>query len=224
MVHFSKKTIKFYKDLKENNNREWFTEHKQDYLDYIQQPSIELVTEVGKQLQKVVPGISYDTTTNGSGSIMRIYRDVRFSKDKTPYKTWHGIRFWEGLDHKNTISRFFFYVNDQGGGIYVGNHGFDRDELLAYQKAVDNDKQGEQLEKLVKKLSKHYEVGTPGYKNVPKAFAKDHPRGELLKYKSLYAHTGDISIKDVTSDQLVDIIVKHFKALAPLHQWLNAII
>ena len=83
---FPKEGFKFFRDIKANNNREWFQEHKQEYIDYLQDPAVAFVIALGERLKSDFPGISYDTRTNGAGSVMRIYRDIRFSKDKSPYK------------------------------------------------------------------------------------------------------------------------------------------
>lgn len=220
MSGFEQQAIQFFQELNENNNREWFLEHKQSYIEHVQEPAIEFVVDLGGKLQTIVPNIQFDTITSGSGSIMRIYRDTRFSKDKTPYKNWLGIRFWEGIDRKNCASRFFFYLNGTGAGIYVGSHHFDKKQLLAYQAAVDDKKKGAQLEKIITSLSKQYEIGGTSYKRVPKQFSADHVRGDLLKHKAMFAHCGDISPTDTTSAQLTDIVLHHFEALSPLHRWM----
>src|ERR1700754_1232645 len=79
--------VTFLRDLRDNNNKAWFEEHKPTYLEVVQQPAIALVASLGQQLQSKFPDIEYDTRTNGSGSLLRPYRDTRFSADKTPYKT-----------------------------------------------------------------------------------------------------------------------------------------
>lgn len=224
MRYFTQDAVQFFIDLKQNNDREWFAENKARYLNAIQQPAMALVTDLGKQLQTILPDIAYGTQTNGSGSIMRIHRDVRFSHDKSPYKSWQGIRLWEGMDHNHCPSRFFFYINETGGGVYVGNYGFNREELLAYQQAVNHPLHGDALAALVKKLSERYEVGAEGYKNVPRGYPKDHPHAPLLKFKSLYAHSDTLSPEDIAGDQLCERIFEHFKTLNPLHQWLSAVL
>jgi uncharacterized protein (TIGR02453 family) len=87
---FPAKGLKFLADLSENNNKPWFDENKPLYLDYVVAPSVEFIEIIGEQLQFIAPHVQFDTRTNGQGSMMRIYRDVRFSPDKTPYKTWVG--------------------------------------------------------------------------------------------------------------------------------------
>lgn len=76
---FPQEGLQFLADLAENNERDWFNPRKQVYLDNIVAPAVAFVETVGEQLQFISPGIQYDSRTNGSGSLMRIYRDTRFS-------------------------------------------------------------------------------------------------------------------------------------------------
>ena len=86
---FNRKTFKFFKDLEENNTREWFEEHRSIFEKNVMEPAQEFVMEMGERLKSISPKIVAIPKTDKS--IFRIYRDVRFSKDKTPYKTHLGI-------------------------------------------------------------------------------------------------------------------------------------
>ena len=104
--------FEWFRKLAKNNNRTWFEKHKQEYVDNLQAPALAMVVELGERLKSVVPSISYDARPNG-GSMMRIYRDIRFSKDKTPYKTHIGINWWEGSGKGGT--GFHFFMDAEGG-------------------------------------------------------------------------------------------------------------
>ena len=93
---FPREGVQFLEDLAHNNNREWFEAHRQDYREHLLAPAQSFVIALGQELKSISSAIEYDTRTNGSGSIMRIHRDVRFSKDKTPYYTYLRVVFWEG--------------------------------------------------------------------------------------------------------------------------------
>jgi len=82
---FSNALFQFLEDLSDNNNREWFAENKSRYIEHVQKPSWELIENIAKPLGKIAPFIVANPAKSG-GSLMRIYRDTRFSKDKTPYK------------------------------------------------------------------------------------------------------------------------------------------
>ena len=101
---FPREGIQFLRDIDDNNNRDWFEAHKHIYQTALVEPAQAFIVALGERLQTIAPNVQYDTRTNGSGSLMRIYRDVRFSKDKSPYKNWIGIVFWEGQGKKTDNS------------------------------------------------------------------------------------------------------------------------
>jgi uncharacterized protein (TIGR02453 family) len=86
----------FLKQLGEKNNRDWFSEHKTEYNHSILEPAQLFVADLGEKLLQLSPQLQFDLRTNGSGSILRIHRDIRFSKDKSPYHSYVRILFWEG--------------------------------------------------------------------------------------------------------------------------------
>lgn len=219
--HFPKETIEFYRQLEHNNNRAWFEAHKQDYLEYVQKPSLEFITAMGERLKEIASNIVYDTRTNGAGSLMRIYRDIRFSPDKTPYKNNLGIVFWEGEGKKSENPGFYFHVAPYGIGFFSGMYGFNKQMLNAYRAAVIDDTLGVELvEEINNILSSGYETGGEHYKRVPRSYDPDHPRAELLKYNTLYASITDLNPELMTQPQFMDVALGHWKNMAPLHHWL----
>ena len=97
---FPQETITFLQNLEANNNRTWFQAHKQDYLEYYVQPTQAFVVALGQRLQTISPNIRFNPEFKGQSSILRIYRDVRFSKEKSPYNTKLRLVFWEGSGKK----------------------------------------------------------------------------------------------------------------------------
>ena len=92
MGYFNRKLFIFLKDLAENNNREWFKANKDRYDEDVKEPALAFVQAFSAKLEKLSPHFRADPRANG-GSLFRIYRDTRFSKDKSPYKTYTGIQF-----------------------------------------------------------------------------------------------------------------------------------
>lgn len=219
---FPDEGIRFFEKLARNNNREWFQEYKQDYLDFVQTPAQDFVVALGSRLKAISRGIEFDDRTSGAGSIMRIYRDVRFSKDKTPYKTFLGIVFWEGPRKKMENPGFYFHLDPGGGALYVGFHGFPKPFLRAYREAVIDDKLGPRLVSAMRAIEKYgdYEIGREHYKRVPSGYDKEHERADLLRYDSLYAMSSPIDVDTVTSPKLIDVCFEHCRRLAPIHHWL----
>ncbi len=220
---FPKKTLNFFEDLKANNNKEWFTEHKEDYVAYVQEPALGFVKDMGERLQALAP-VHADTRTNGSGTLMRPYRDTRFSKDKTPYKTAVAGMFWEGMGKKTQSPAFGFHLDTSGLHLMTGMFGFSKHQLELYRKAVDQKSSGEKLQEIVDSLSaKKYSVVGENYKRIPQGYDAEHPRATLLKHNALYIHPKPIAKSKLSSAKLLDEVYAHFETTSPLHYWLTAI-
>jgi uncharacterized protein (TIGR02453 family) len=198
---FPRQGLQFLADLGKNNNRDWFEAHKGDYRSYVLEPAQAFVFALGERLRLLSPQISYDTRTNGSGSIMRIYRDLRFSKDKTPYHPNLRIIFWEGGGKKTENPGFFFGMDAAGAALYGGMHTFPRPMLGAYQDAAADDDLGRQLEAALVSVGRggDYAVGGEQYKRVPRGFDPGHSRADLLRYKGLHARSPVIEPATLTT-------------------------
>lgn len=217
---FSADALAFFAEIVDNNNKAWFEKNKPRFKSQVQKPAQDFVVAVGERLDTIAPNIRYDTKLTGSGSIMRIYRDTRFSKDKTPYKTNMGIVWWEGYGKKVQEPGFYFHMAAHdtwtGGGLYMFP------DMDKYRRAIDDDELGEQFEAVVADLEA---AGHPisvwdKYKRVPRGYDKDHPRAERLKYKGVTVGTSAISDDLVTSPELVDYCFEFYRTMLPLHQWL----
>lgn len=217
---FSTETLQFFGDIEQNNNKEWFGPRKEEYNRTVQQPAQEFVLALGDRLKEIAPGISFDPSLSGSGSIMRIYRDTRFSTDKTPYKTYLGMRFWEGPDYKDLYSGLFIWLDKSGAGIHLGQHYFSREYLFAYREAVADQEHGEELERALKIAREHGKLGGEQYVRVPRGYPPDHPRADLLKYKALYATSQHIAPEIATSPAFLPHCAAFFEHLLPLHNWM----
>ncbi len=164
----------------------------------------------------------YDTRLDGRGSIMRIYRDIRFSKDKSPYKTYIGITFWEGQSKKDSISGFFIRIEPIGVEIYAGKHMFNKSNLESYRRAVLDEELGSELVKIIDSINgiDGFEVGGLHYKRVPPGYDNDHERSDLLRHNGLWIRSPRIEPVALNSPELVDVSFNHCSQMAPLHQWL----
>lgn len=216
---FKPEAFQFLFELELNNDKKWFESRKKEYKKLLQLPAIDFIEDLGKKLQQIAT-INLDLRTNGSGILMRHYRDTRFSKDKSPYKTNISGMFWDGIGKKTMQSAFGFQMTKDELGLMAGCFAFDKEKLEAYRQGVDND--GKTLTKIIKELNKTgYEISGEQYKKIPKGFEADHPYAELLKYKGLYSFAPLISGDRLLSEDLANICFKHFKAMAPLQQWLH---
>jgi uncharacterized protein (TIGR02453 family) len=218
---FPQDAFQFLKDLAANNNKAWFEDNKARFKKSLQNPAVDLIATLGPRLQSISPGIRYDTRTNGSGSLMRIYRDTRFSKDKTPYKTAIATAFWEGEKKKMACPGFGFHMEADSMDIIGGLWHFVDDSLGKYREAVADEKLGPELEEILKEIEAvgEYRVSGEMYKTVPRGYEKEHPRAELLKRKGLYAHGPKIGLDVLQSADLVEVLFTHFSQMAALQQW-----
>ena len=219
---FSQSVLDFLDELEANNNKEWFEAHKEVYQNEIIAKVPAFVATLGERLKAISPTIEYDTRTNGAGSMMRIYRDTRFSKDKTPYKTNLAFSFWEGPRKKMENPSFGLQFGTFGAGLYAGQWGFAKEMLPRYQQAVDDDLRGAELAKIVAQIQEAdgYTVGGEQYKKVPRGFSADHPRADLLRYKGLHASSPQFDRAVLTTPECIDVIIGHCEVMAPLQQWL----
>jgi uncharacterized protein (TIGR02453 family) len=220
-IGFPKDAMEFFRELSKNNNREWFQAHKKQYQESIQQPAKAFVLALGESLKLLSPGIEYDLRLNGIGSILRIYRDIRFSKDKTPYKTNLGIVFWEGARPKMEDPSFYFHMDATTAFFYSGFYQFPRDYLRAYREAIDDPTIGSELETILEEIKSRdgFEVGGDRYKRVPSGFDADHPRADLLKYKGLWARSPQIGSDVLSRSDLVDACFHYAVKMIELHKW-----
>jgi len=219
---FPKGALEFFDELSRNNNRGWFEEHKKHYHELIQRPAQAFVLALGESLKLLSAGIEYDSRTSGVGSILRIYRDIRFSKDKTPYKTNLGIIFWEGARKKMENPSFYFHMDATGAIFYSGFYQFPREYLRVFRDGVDDPRIGSELVSILEKMKglDGFEVGGDQYKRVPSGFDADHPRAHLLKHKGIWARSPLVDSDVIASVDLVDVCFHYAVKLVALHKWL----
>jgi uncharacterized protein (TIGR02453 family) len=218
---FPKETLRFLTALRKNNDKHWFDAHRSDYEAFYLAPAMAFVSAIGPRLAKIDRGVHAEPRVNGS--IMRINRDVRFSKDKSPYKDHLDLYFWCGEEKGWDSSGFFFRLTPDAVMLGAGMHGFSPPTLARYRKAVLDAKKGEALAKIVQKLrTAGYAIGEVGFKKTPKGVGEDHPRADLLKHSGLTAGWQGKPPKELFAPSFIAFAAKHFAAVAPLHEWLRA--
>lgn len=220
---FTQDTLRLYSELSKNNDRLWFENNKEIYRTEVIKPAVEFVKSMGARLQSLSPRIVADTRTNGSGSIFRVYRDVRFSKDKRPYKTFLGIFFWEGENKKMNNPGFYFHLEPKKLMLFAGMHEFSKDRLGIYRNAVVDSENLKELESIKKEIIKgsSYELGGRHYKRIPRGY-ESHENNQFLLHNGLYAYCESDIPEELFSAALVEYCFKRFEHMQPLHNWLVA--
>jgi uncharacterized protein (TIGR02453 family) len=209
----------FFKKLAKNQNKEWFTAHKAEYEEGWHAPMQALLSEVRGKIDGAYPDCDL-----GEPKVMRIYRDVRFSKDKSPYKTFIGGNVpLKGAGGMGEVpSAFYFHVGVDGCFAGAGLYMMDPARLARFRAAVLDDVKGVELAKHVRALEKKGVRMTAAdtLKKPPKGVPADHPRLDLLLRKGLVAGYDDLPRDALTGRGLVDVCVKAARGMAPLVRWL----
>lgn len=219
---FPPEGLQFFLNLGKNNNRDWFQAHKQDYIDQIVAPGLSYITALGARLESILPGVRYDLRTNGQGSLGRIYRDVRFSKDKRPYRTRAWFAFWHGPGKKTASPAFSLGFDPEGWKVMAGQHRMSKSILEAYRSAVVDEDLGSELEAALAPLEAggSYEIGERRYKQVPRGYDPEHPRARWLKFAGVWVSRDIQEPEAVTRPDFVDRSFDECLTLAPLVRWL----
>ena len=218
---FHDPTFEFLRGIAANNDKAWFDAHKKDYKAHFVGAGQALAVALGKRLRPLHPGVQVEPRVNGS--LFRINRDIRFSKDKTPYKTNLDMFFWLGRGRSRECAGFFFRLSPDAAWIGAGIHGFSKPVLEAYRAAVAGEA-GAELQGILEGLG-DYTLGGQHYKRVPKGLDPDHPRAALLKHNALFADVEMNPLPDtVRTPEFVNVVTEHCVALLPLLVWVADVV
>jgi uncharacterized protein (TIGR02453 family) len=216
---FPVETLDFLADLGRHNTKTWFDANRPRYEAAYLEPAKSFVETVAAALEELVPGINTEPRVNGS--IFRINRDTRFSKDKTPYKDHLDFWFWQG-ERKAALSGLVRRIAPAAVTVGAGAHGFDATRLARYRAAVTDATAGADLVATISRLEADgHEVGGETYTRTPRGFDVDDERARLLRHGALYAHA-ELPAPLATDTKLPATLLRHWRAFTPLHAWLTA--
>ena len=216
--YFTKQTLTFLSTLAENNTREWFEAHQQDYENLVRAPALDFISDMAHEMPAISKHFRALPKKVG-GSLMRIHRDIRFGKDKTPYKTNIGIQFRHEVG--KDIHAPGYYVHIEPGECFVGVGLWhpDVDALFKIREGILKNGDAWVNARDDKNFRKHFTLEGDALTNAPRGYAKDHPLVEDLKRKDFIA-LADLSDASVTSARLLTQVVEHFRQAAPLMRFL----
>lgn len=195
--------LDFYDDLEVDNTKSFWEAHKAVYQDAVLAPMKALCAALAPEF--------------GEAKIFRPYRDVRFAKDKTPYKTAQGA-------YVATGPATGWYVQISARGVITGGGFYDADaERLGYfRAAIDDDRTGPQLQKLLTRMAKQgWEIGGETLKTAPRGYPTDHPRIELLRHKSLTVTRSHGFEPVIHTPDLLDAVRRDWRQVTPLLDWVG---
>ncbi len=215
---FSKKGLEFFQELELNNNKPWFEAHKSTYETEILNVNRAFVEEMGEHLECLVPTIKAIPKVNQS--LFRIFRDTRFSKDKTPFKTHTAIFFWQGKGKRMQSSAFYLHYAPEGAFIASGLWGFDKEMLAAYRAFIADDARREALAAILEKLQGlGYELPEPRYKRMPKSFDPQMSHPQLALFDGMYVFKRRKAEGSFFTPAIIDELFEMYEQMLPLQQW-----
>ena len=210
---FSSDTLRFLGELAANNNRPWFNENKHRYEQAILEPALDFICAMGPRLERVAPHFTAIPRRVG-GSLMRVYRDTRFSPDKRPYKTNIGIQFRHELGKDVHAPGFYVHIDPASCFLGVGSWhpgpvplGMIRDRIVedpaAWSKARD-----------ATRFRRRFELTGDSLKRPPRGYPAEHPYVEDLKRKDFIAVAG-FDFEAAADAGFADRVAADFAAAIP---------
>ena len=215
---FTKATLKFLDELAANNNRAWFETNKPRYESLVREPALAFIDAMGPMLEKFAPHFRADSRKMG-GSLMRVFRDTRFSRDKTPYKTNIGIQFRHELGKDVHAPGFYVHIATDECFLAVGCWHPDADALGGIRDLVAGRPAKWLSARDDRKFAANWELSGDSLTRPPRGYAADHPTIEDLKRKDFIA-IAPLTQVEILGSGLVDFAGKRFAATVPFMKFL----
>ena len=197
---FPDAALDFYDDLEVDNTKSFWEKHKHVYTESVKAPMTALCDGLAPEF--------------GEAKVFRPYRDVRFAKDKTPYKTHQGAFVAAG-----PATGWYVEISARGLRVGAGFYEASGERLARIRGAIADDKMGPRLQRVLRKLEKQeFEISGERLKTSPRGYAADHPRIELLRHKQLFA-AKSFGFDDLDSPDVLERVRDNWRALRPLVEW-----
>jgi len=215
---FTQATFKFLEALAVNNERPWFDAHKQEYEDLVRTPALDFISRMSDEMPAISRHFLAQPKKVG-GSLMRVYRDTRFSRDKTPYKTNIGIQFRHELGKDVHAPGYYLHIAPEECFLAVGLWRPEPGALFKIREAIaQNDKEW-LAARDDSNFRSRFTLEGDTLVNAPRGFARDHPLVDDLKRKDFIA-MAPLTRKVVASNRLRPHVVEHFRQAAPFMRFL----
>ena len=221
---FTQAALRFFKGLERNNNKAWFEAHRDEYENEVRAPMRDLIEDMNARFARFAPEIQGDPKR----SMFRINRDIRFSKNKSPYKThaacWFNHRSAStkvGSEANEGSAGFYFHLQPGRSSLGAGLWMPPRPQLNTLREAIAEDPDG--FERMVRGLTKRFggisaEHGV--LKRMPRGYPEDHPAAKWLKYQS-FTSGRTLADSEVIGPKLPALLARQFEGLLPLVRWIN---
>lgn len=217
-VSFSPQCLRFLAELSDNNNREWFAENKRRYEADVLDAALRFIDSMQEPLAGIAPRFTAVPRRVG-GSLMRVYRDTRFSKNNTPYKTNVGIQFRHEQAKSVHAPGFYVHVDPERAFLGVGLWRPPADALAAIRQRIDGHPAAWKRILADRRFRRHFELAGESLQRPPRGYGKEHPLIDDLRRKDF------IAVKNLEPDAACDpkfqkTVEAAFAAAAPFMQFL----
>lgn len=216
--YFDHTTFEFLETLAANNHRDWFQAHKQDYEMRVRTPALAFISDMADELP-LISSHFLAVAKKVGGSLMRVHRDVRFGKDKRPYKTNIGIQFRHEMGKDVHAPGYYVHIEPQACFIAVGIWHPDRIALAKIRQAIDERGKAWLVAKNNKAFNKRFQLEGDRLTNPPRGYCKTHPLIEDLKYKD-FIGVCSVPQSEVTSAKFRKKVFDHFEKATPYMEFL----
>jgi uncharacterized protein (TIGR02453 family) len=216
---FTNDTFAFLKALEAHSSKQWFDDHRAEYEAHWKEPALAFIDAIAPEIAE--RGLKAEARVNGS--LRRINRDVRFSKDKSPYNARLHLIFWTGM-HPNKSPGMHFVLTPSGIGYGAGQFGMEPKTLAVFRDRVVEKADGDALIAALEKAQKvGCEMGKPDLVRLPKGYDAEGRRADLLRYKAIVArtHEREADAGKIIGEGATDWALKMTDALMPLLRWLR---
>ena len=211
---FNKEGIQFLSNLSQNNNKLWFDQNKQIFKNKLESPAKAFLSAIITELD-----ISFNLKVEGK--IFRIYRDIRFSKDKTPYNSHLRMSFT--IPGKKAGPALMLSIEHNknlilGCGIFE----FSKEDKDTYREFITNDKAAFEFDKIIEDIKTNkYKIDIPSYKKIPAGYDESHPRANMLKAKGITIWQKCSLPNEFYNKKAVEYCINTFQTILPLFRWLD---
>lgn len=217
-AHISAELFDFLRDLKLNNDREWFKRNRGRYESHVREPLLQFIREFDFRLRAISPRFVADARKSG-GSLFRIHRDIRFSKDKSPYKTAAGIQFRHRKGKDAHAPGFYLHLEPERCFLGMGIWRPDVSTLNRIRRGIVRRPDRWQSITQAPDFRSRFNLSGDRLMRPPKGFPKDHPLIEDLKWKD-YVAFRDLSEEEVQNPGFIDDFASHCSIGAPFLKFL----
>jgi len=218
--HFAAVSLEFLTCLRKHNNRDWFLANKARYEAEVRDPFLRLIADLGPGLRKIHPSFIADPSPHG-GSMMRIYRDTRFSKDKSPYKTHVAAHFGHAKGKEGGTPGYYLHIEPGASMIGAGVWRPDPKALRKIRDHIVGDPKGWRRAISAKQFGTGGSMGGESLTRPPAGYDRNHPLIEDIKRRD-FVVGWPLADEEVCGSRLDAVVLARFRAAAPLIRFLGA--